>query len=180
MEILRSRQEMRAWLAANHATAQECWAAVKRGRPSNDDTFWYIDAVEEALCFGWIDAVYKKFGNETLQRFTRRRPGSQWSELNRARCRRLERLGLMTAAGRKAIPPESFSICKEITEALKADPLVWRNFRKFPDTYQRVRVDTIQIKRKEPIIFAARLLKFIENTRHGIMYGEWNDNGRLS
>lgn len=180
MVILRTRTELREWLTENHATASDCWVAVKRGRPIDDgSTFWYIDAVEEALCFGWIDAVYKNVNGELLQRFTRRRPRSQWSELNKARCRRLEELGLMTEAGRTALPKDEFIICDEIREALKCDPEVWKNFQALPDLYRKVRIDTIQIKRSQPALFASRLAKFIDNTRRGIMYGEWNDNGRL-
>lgn len=52
--------------------------------------------------------------------------------------------------------------------------------RKFPPLYQRVRIDTIQIKKKQPELFQSRLQKLIENTTKGIMYGEWNDNGRLN
>lgn len=77
---------------------------VKRGRPQNDDTFWYIDAVEEALCFGWIDSTVKKLDNGiTIQRLSPRKKGSIWSELNKERCRRMEKLGKMTQAGKKSI-----------------------------------------------------------------------------
>lgn len=48
---VRSRGELRQWLVQNHDTEKECWVVVKRGRPMDDTTFWYIDAVEEALCF---------------------------------------------------------------------------------------------------------------------------------
>ena len=51
---MKAKDKFRAWLAKNHAIENECYAIVKRGRPTNDDTFWYIDAVEEALCFGWL------------------------------------------------------------------------------------------------------------------------------
>ncbi|MEH2960325.1 YdeI/OmpD-associated family protein, partial [Candidatus Merdisoma sp. JLR.KK006] len=51
--------------------------------------------------------------------------------------------------------------------------------QKFPPLYQRVRIDTIQIKKKQPELFQSRLQKLIDNTRKGVMYGEWNDNGRL-
>ena len=72
---------------------------VKRGRPQNDDTFWYIDAVEEALCFGWIDSTVKKLDNGiTIQRLSPRKKGS-----NKERCRRMEKLGKMTQAGKKSI-----------------------------------------------------------------------------
>lgn len=53
------------------------------------------------------------------------------------------------------------------------------NFQSFPPLYQRVRVDTIQIKKKQPDLFKSRLQKLLDNTKAGIMYGEWNDNGRL-
>ncbi|MDE7205960.1 MAG: YdeI/OmpD-associated family protein, partial [Lachnospiraceae bacterium] len=97
-------------------------------------------------------------------------------------CRRLERLGLMTDAGRAVLPDMTdagFVIDDEIWKALQSDPVVWENFNQFPALYQRVRIDTIQIKKKQPELFASRLEKFITNTKQGIMYGEWNDNGRL-
>ena len=74
---------------------------------------------------------------------------------------------------------KGFNIDIDILEALKKDEIVWANFHKFPPLYQRVRIDTIQIKKKNPQLFQKRLEKLIENTKKGIMYGEWNDNGRL-
>lgn len=56
-----SRSELREWLMRNHDKETECWVVVKRGKPVDDGTFWYVDAVEEALCFGWIDSTTKKF-----------------------------------------------------------------------------------------------------------------------
>lgn len=180
---VRSRQELREWLTENHGTETECWVIVKRGKPKDDGSFWYIDAVEEAMCFGWIDSTVKKISDGmTVQRLSPRKPKSIWSELNKERCRRMERLGLMTDAGRAVLPDMSddgFVIDSDILDALKSDPVVWKNFNEFPALYQRVRIDTIQIKRKQPGLFASRLEKFIANTRAGIMFGEWNDNGRL-
>lgn len=95
----------------------------------------------------------------------------------------MERLGLMTDAGKAVLPdmsPQGFSIDKDILQKLKSDPIVWHNFCQFPDLYKRVRIDTIQIKRRQPELFENRLNKFIENTRKGLLYGEWNDNGRLT
>lgn len=179
----KSRGELREWLAHHHQQETECWVVVKRGRPQDDGTFWYIDAVEEALCFGWIDSVTKRISPEvTAQRLSPRKPKSQWSELNKERCRRLERLGLMTDAGRAVLPDMSeggFAIRPDILQALQADATVWDNFLHLPDLYKRVRIDTIQIKAHQPTLYASRLAKFIENTRQGILYGEWNDNGRL-
>lgn len=188
MEILnllpaKSRAELRRWLSENHAAATECWVVVKRGRPIDDDAFWYIDAVEEALCFGWIDSTTKKISeDETAQRFTPRKKRSKWSELNKERCRRMERLGLMTDAGRAVLPDMSatgFKIDDDILQALQSDHTVWTNFKRLPELYKRVRIDTIQIKKNQPELLKKRLEKFIDNTRKGVLYGEWNDNGRL-
>ena len=143
----------------------------------------FIDAVEEALCFGWIDSTTKKIDDSTTaQKLCPRKPKSNWSELNKERCRRMERLGLMTDAGRAVLPDMSekgFVIDSDILQALKSDSAVWSNFLQLPKLYIRVRIDTIQIKRRQPELFKSRLAKFIENTRNGILYGEWNDNGRL-
>ena len=180
---IKSRAELREWLIQNHKTEKECWVVVKRGRPTDDNIFWYIDAVEEALCFGWIDSTTKKIAdNVTAQKLCPRKPRSNWSELNKERCRRMERLGLMTDAGRAVLPdmsPNGFIIDKDILQRLQSDPVVWKNFCKFPDLYRRIRIDTIQIKKNQPELFESRLNKFIENTRKGLLYGEWNDNGRL-
>lgn len=180
---IKNRAEFRAWLKTNYKTARECWVCVKRGRPKEDGSFWYIDAVEEALCFGWIDSTVKKTsGGITAQRFSPRRKGGLWSELNKERCRRMEKLGLMTPAGRAVLPdmsPAAFVIEPEVLQALKADGEVWANFCKLPPLYIRVRVDTIQIKKNNPAMFKSRLKKFLKNTKNGLMYGEWNDGGRL-
>ena len=178
-----NRDEFRKWLTEHHTIEKECWVIVKRGDPKNDDTFWYIDAVEEAMCFGWIDSTTKTLENGiTAQKFAPRKANSLWSELNKERCRRMEKLGKMTDAGRAVLPDmseNSFVIDETILKALQADKTVWNNFISFPPLYRRVRIDTIQIKRKQPELFNARLQKFIENTRQGIMFGKWNDNGRL-
>lgn len=94
----------------------------------------------------------------------------------------MERLGLMTDAGRTVLPDMSengFLIDEDILQELKADNVEWENFCRQPELYKRIRIDTIQVKKKQPEIFRSRLNKFIESTRNGILYGEWNDNGRL-
>lgn len=178
-----SRDELREWLMQNHDKEPECWVVVKRGRPVDDGTFWYIDSVEEAMCFGWIDSTTKKLADGvTAQRLCPRKPRSNWSELNKERCRRMERLGVMTDAGRAVLPDmtdKGFVIDNDVMKELKLDPVVWHNFCRLPELYKRVRIDTIQIKKRQPDLFRKRLDKFIENTRNGVMYGEWNDNGRL-
>lgn len=98
------------------------------------------------------------------------------------RCRRMERLGRMTNASRAVLPDMSekgFVVDKDILNALQTDAEVWEKFQSFPPLYQRVRIDTIQIKKKQPELFQSRLQKLLDNTKAGGMYGEWNDNGRL-
>ena len=88
----------------------------------------------------------------------------------------------MTDAGRAVLPDMSeqgFVIDQEILKALQADAEIWETFQKFPSLYQRVRIDTIQIKKKQLELFKSRLQKLLDNTKAGVMYGEWNDNGRL-
>lgn len=178
-----NRDELRQWLSENYDKEDKCWVVVKRGRPADNGTFWYMDAVEEAMCFGWIDSITKKMDNGiTAQRLVPRRKNSLWSELNKERCRRMERSGRMTDAGRAALPDmpgKGFVVDRMILDALQGDAEIWENFQRFPALYQRVRIDTIQIKKKQPELFRSRLQKLLDNTKKGIMYGEWNDNGRL-
>ena len=94
----------------------------------------------------------------------------------------MERLGRMTDAGRAVLPDMSekgFTIDRDVLAALLADAKIWKNFKSFPPLYRRVRIDTIQIKKKQPELFKRRLQKLLDNTKAGVMYGEWNDAGRL-
>ena len=179
---IRTRNEFRQWLETHHTTEKACWVCVKRGRPTDDDTFWYIDAVEEALCFGWIDSTQKEIGGVMMQRFSPRAKNGHWTELNKERVRRLERLGLMTDAGRAVLPPmgpRSFRIDPEIASALKA-ARVWSRFRAFPPLYQRVRAGNLAFyKLRDRKTYERMLARLIEETRRGRMYGAWDDYGRL-
>lgn len=143
----------------------------------------YLDAVEEALCFGWVDSTKKKLSpTEVAQRLSPRQKKSNWTELNKERIRRLEKLGLMKEEGRRVLPDmrlESFIIDKEIEARLKEDDQAYQNFLNFPELYRRIRIDTIQSYRNEPELFNKRLDKFIKSTKENKMYGQWNDNGRL-
>ncbi len=181
--FITTRQEFRSWLSANAETQSECWVESKRGKNAPSDKLWYLDAVEEALCFGWIDSTYRNVEGIALQRFSRRAKKSEWSELNKERCRRLIKLGLMTTAGEKVLPDldKQMEIDSEIIAALQKDKQVWENFNSFPPLYRRVRIDKIQNERRRKRIdgYNKMLSKFIEATKQGIMINEWNDNGRL-
>lgn len=97
------RAEWRGWLAANPDRSEGVWV-VYRKKSSDLEGPGYDDLVEEALCFGWIDSVTRRVDEDrVIQWFSPRRPGGLWSALNKERIERLERNGLMTAAGRAAI-----------------------------------------------------------------------------
>jgi uncharacterized protein YdeI (YjbR/CyaY-like superfamily) len=100
---LESRAAWREWLTANHARAEGVWLLTWKARTGRS-TFPYEEAVEEALCFGWIDGQLGKGGDErTMLWFAPRRPKSTWARSNKERVARLEAAGLMTPAGLAAI-----------------------------------------------------------------------------
>ena len=174
------RQSWRNWLFENHNTQKECWLAVSRS--TNGKNLLYLDAVEEALCFGWIDSTTKSENGTTYQRFSPRRKTSSWTELNKERVRRLERLGLMTDVGHATLPADfdtPFIIEADILALLQSDPVVWKNYQAFPPLYQRIRIGNIQTLRRRKLSYTTRLNTFIEKTRQNILFGSWNDNGRL-
>lgn len=180
---VKKRTEFRQWLALHSSNETECWITVKRGRPISPDVFYYLDAVEEALCFGWIDSTHAVIDGVRMQRFTPRQRNSNWTELNKERVRRLEKLGLMTDAGRKVLPAmgaRSFRIDPDI-EAVMKQARVWSKFRSFPPLYQRVRAGNIAFyKKRDPEMYGQMLSRLIAETKKGQMFGEWNDYGRLA
>ena len=177
-----NREEFRAWLAAHAATEPECWVVVRKGRPTDTEQLWYLDAVEEALCFGWIDSVMWPAEGGILQRFSPRKKNSPWTELNKERVRRLERLGRMTDAGRAVLPPlgpRSFHMDPDVEAALK-QTRVWSKFKRFPPLYQRVRAYNVAFyKTRSPADYRRALDNLIAKTRQGVLFGEWDDYGRL-
>jgi len=176
----KSRTELRDWLQNNSTIKKFCWVSVSM--TPVPDRLLYLDAVEEALCFGWIDGVKKKISEtELAQRLSPRSQKSSWTELNKERVRRLEKLGFMREEGRRVLPdmgPHSFKMEEEIERRLKEEQ-VYDNYMSFPDLYKRVRIDTIQSVRNQPELYKSRLDKFISHTRENKMYGQWYDNGRL-
>ena len=179
---IRTRNKFRRWLETHHATEKVCWICVKRGRPTDGGTFWYLDAVEEALCFGWIDSRQKPINGVLMQCFTPRKRNSPWSELNKERARRLEKLGRMTDAGRRVLPPmgaRSFRIDEDVETALKA-ARAWTKFKSFPSLYQRIRAYNVAFyKKRDAQMYQQALAHLVEETKKGKMFGDWNDYGRL-
>jgi uncharacterized protein YdeI (YjbR/CyaY-like superfamily) len=169
-----NRKDWRAWLKKNHKTKKEIWL-VYYNKSSGKERIPYNDAVEEALCFGWIDSTVKKSGvNSFAQRFSPRNPKSSWSEMNKERARRLIASGKMTKAGLALLGnahEDKFSIPKDILKSLKADEEVWHNFQKFSEGYKRIRIGFIDASRNRPDFFKKRLAYFIKMTKQNKMFG---------
>jgi uncharacterized protein YdeI (YjbR/CyaY-like superfamily) len=172
-----NRQSWRRWLQTNHASKKEIWLVYplkhtgKRRLP-------YNDAVEEALCFGWIDSVVKKVdAGHVAQRFTPRRSAkSDLSETNKERVRRLIRAGLMTPAGLAKIQTrmdEPFVIPPDIRRLLKRDATTWKNFQAFPEWYRRIRIGWIEATRQQGRldVFQTRLAYFLKMTAKNKRFG---------
>lgn len=176
------RQAFRLWLEQHVCSDNEVYVLVKRGKPKDDGTLYYLDAVEEALCFGWIDSTQQNVSGLTFQRFSPRKRGSPWTELNKERCRRLIRLGKMTKWGKKILPKltaNSFIPDSEVVEAIKKARL-WSKFRSFPKLYQRIRLYNVAFyKSLDQKLYQRALNSLLAHTKKGEMYGEWNDYGRL-
>lgn len=172
------REEWRRWLIDNHRTEKGCWLVFLK----DGNGLEYIDAVEEAICFGWIDSTVKRI-DETrrAQRFTPRSRKGNWTELNKERARRQIRLGRMTPAGESVLPDldEPFVPHAEIMRALEDDEETYRNFMNMPELYIRVRLGNMLWYVSDENEFKKKITKFAEMTKHNRMYGEWNDKGRL-
>jgi uncharacterized protein YdeI (YjbR/CyaY-like superfamily) len=92
----------RAWLEANHDRAPEVWVGMYKKHSARHNMTW-SEAVDEALCFGWIDSVMHRIDDERhAQRFSPRKPASNWSAVNVAKIERLRAAGLMHDAGEDA------------------------------------------------------------------------------
>ena len=145
-----------------------------------------MDAVEVALCFGWIDSTMKRIDDgKAIQHFTPRRKRSNWCEQNLVRCRRLVRLGEMTPAGLAVAPdldPAKFVFEDWVIDAIKADPQAWEHYLSFPDNYRRIKVDRIQhYQHTDRSEYAQKALRnFISDCHEGKMQGGWSDFGRLA
>jgi len=137
---LTSRESWRDWLQKNHNKDKEIWLVYYKkhtGKPSIP----YVDAVEQAICFGWIDGQIKSLDKQRyMQRFTPRTPSSNWSVINIDRAKKMIKEGKMThwglkvyengmKAGRIIPSSKSFSIPSDLKKALVANKKAWSNFQ---------------------------------------------------
>src|SRR5215207_9440546 len=101
-----NRDDFRKWLERNHKTRKEIWL-IQYKKATKKPSIDYVEAVEEALCFGWIDGLEKGMDAERYAlRFSPRRTKSNWTNTNKDRARRMIAEGRMTQAGRAALPPD--------------------------------------------------------------------------
>lgn len=99
----KNSKEWRKWLQKNHQKRDSIWLVMYK-KASGIPTISWSEAVDEALCFGWIDSIKKKRDEESaIQFFSKRKPKSTWSKINKDKVERLIESGLMTEAGQKAI-----------------------------------------------------------------------------
>jgi uncharacterized protein YdeI (YjbR/CyaY-like superfamily) len=168
--------QWRRWLEQHHSSQREIWLIFFK-KDSGQPSLAYNDAVDEALCFGWIDSVVKKpDAASRAQRFTPRRPGSPVSEMNKVRMRRLVESGRMTQAGLDAagdVLDEPFALAPDIEAALKAVPDAWENFQNSPESYRRIRGGFVEASRNRPEMFERRLAYLVKmsaaNKRFGMV-----------
>ena len=169
-----NRKDWRKWLRQHYKTEKEIWLIYfkkKTGKPR----IAYNDAVEEALCFGWIDSIAKSLDEErTAQRFSPRKPKSKYSPANKVRLRELLKQRKVIKEIRETlgdISEEKLEIAEDILQVIKANGLAWKNFQGFSDAYKRIRIGFIEGARKRPEEFKKRLQYFIKMTERNKQYG---------
>ena len=169
---LTNRKQWRSWLKKHYKSEKEIWLIYYK-KHSNKPRLPYNDAVEEALCFGWIDSIVKRIDEDRItQRFTPRRKGSPMSEMNKERVRMMIKQHKMTKEGLRHFPKDKpFKMPKDIEKALKQDKEVWKNFNAFPKRYQRVRVAYVDHMRPNSPLFKASLNNLIKKTKRNKKYG---------
>ena len=162
------RMEWRRWLCDHFETENEIWFVFPL-KDSGEEGISYNDAVEEALCFGWIDGIAGTLDEKHhIRRFTPRRKKSPYSRPNIERLIRMQRLGKIHPKIReqvKGIIDAPFVFPEDILDELKKDDAVWRNFQAFTEPYKRIRIAYIDAARKRPGEFEKRLRSFIDKTR---------------
>ena len=182
---IHARAELYQWYLEHHDKVSDFWLRVNRAAAEHPGVIRYVDAVEVALCFGWIDSTMKKIDDGLpVQHFTPRRKRSNWCERNLIRCRRLVALGEMTPAGLAVAPdldPSRFVFEDWVLDAIKADSQAWEHYCAFPETYRRIRVDFIQHYRQTGRDAEAQkaLQRFVNECHVGRMQPGWDDFGRL-
>ncbi len=168
------RAAWRRWLRSNYKKKPEIWLVYYR-KGSGKPRIEYNDAVEEALCFGWIDSNVRKLDEQRFaQRFSPRNPKSPYSQANKERVRRLVALGRVARDVLPGLAPaleEANTLPRDILDAIRAHKRAWANFQRFSDAYKRIRIAFIDGARGRPREFRKRLAYFIRMTEQDRQFG---------
>ncbi|MGH2619232.1 MAG: YdeI/OmpD-associated family protein [Anaerolineales bacterium] len=169
-----TRSQWRAWLKRNHKSKSEIWLVYYK-KHTGKPRVAYNDAVEEALCFGWIDSTVRTLDVDRFaQRFSVRNPKSRYSQANIERLRALARQGKLLQEVLATLPDlaeDAFGVPPDILAAVQANSVAWKNFQAFSPSYVRIRLAYIQGSRKRPAEFKKRLAHFIKLTEQNKQFG---------
>lgn len=168
------RETWRDWLAEHYADAEEIWLISYRVH-ADKPNLPYNHAVEEALCFGWIDSTRKSLdADRYVQRFSPRRPGSAFSQTNQERLARLVAQGKVIAPVLESvrdIDPAAYMIPADILTALQAEPTAWAFFQRTSPAYRRIRAAYVDHGRRRPGEFEKRLANLVKQCAAGKQFG---------
>jgi uncharacterized protein YdeI (YjbR/CyaY-like superfamily) len=168
------KQTWRAWLTENYDKEKEIWLIYPK-KASGKPRIPYNDAVEEALCFGWIDSTAKRIDqNSYAQRFSPRNPKTKYSESNKQRLRALvkqDKVIPSVLATISEVLNDEFVVPPDILRAIQQDKLAWGNFQKFSSQYKQIRIAYIEGARKRPAEFNKRLSNFVKMTKQNRQIG---------
>lgn len=165
-----TRKEWRAWLAAHYESESDVWFVFPE-KSAGEPGVSYNDAVEEALCFGWIDSTAGRL-DEThgIRRFSPRRPGAAYSRPNIERLLWLDARGMLMPSVKESVAEllrTPYVFPEDILAAIRADAAAWEHYEKFTEPYRRIRVAYIDAARDRPAEFDKRLKNFLAKTRAG-------------
>jgi uncharacterized protein YdeI (YjbR/CyaY-like superfamily) len=174
-----SPAKLRRWFASNHAKSRELWIGFLK-KNTGEPSVTYPEALDEALCVGWIDGVRKRVDDERyMVRFTLRKPGSYWSTVNTKRATELGKLGRMKRPGlaafeardrektkRYSFERETASFSPEHGRRFKANRNAWEFFERQPPSYRKTLTWWVVSAAKDETRLK-RLLKLIEVSAAG-------------
>jgi len=163
-----NRNDWRKWLTDHFETANEIWFVFPY-KSSGKKSITYNDAVEEALCFEWIDSITKSLDKDhKIQHFTPRKPKSTYSQANKERLKWLLENKMIHPKFEdktRKVLADPFVFPNDIIDKLKENKIAWTNYQQFSDAYKRIRIAYIEAARKRPEEFEKRLNNFINKTK---------------
>ena len=160
---VKTREAWRTWLARNYDKSQGIWLVFYK-KHTGKASLEYDEAVEEALCFGWIDSIIKKIDDEQyVRKLTPRKPESRWSALNKKRVAKLESQGLMTEVGLAKVqeakasgvwdqsdrPSMTWEVPDELERALAKNKKARRYFDQLAPSYRKQFIGWITMAKRQ-------------------------------